>query len=72
MYKIVLQVPSKDAIEPELWQESSDPHGPHIKVRHDAVCPETGESVSQIRCKHRTLAELVSLFNKLLKDIEEY
>ena len=75
MYKAVLQVPT-EAVEDEAlldlrWQETSDPHGPHIKVYRDKVDAETGESCVFIRCKHRSVEQLNELISRVSKAIQD-
>ena len=71
MYKIVLQVPeSEGEVLTEPWQETSDPHGPHIKIYRDQRCSETGVPMTFVRCKHRTLEEVKTLMYRVLNDVE--
>ena len=71
MFKVVLQVPelgSEVLIEP--WQETSDPHGPHIKVYRHQACAETGAPMTFVRCKHRTLIEVQALMTEVVNSVE--
>lgn len=70
VYKAVIQVPHDDDLADAVlalrWQESANPHGPHIKVYPDRKDPETDEPCIQIRCKHRSLDELRGLMDGVL------
>jgi len=75
MYKAVLQVPT-EAVDDEAllalrWQETEDPHGPHIKVYRDKVDAETGESCVFIRCKHRSIDQLNTLIAQVSQGIKD-
>ena len=71
VFKAVIQVPYDeelaDAALALRWQESGNPHGPHIKVYPDRRDPETDEPCIQIRCKHRSLEELRGLVERVLQ-----
>ena len=71
MFKVVLQVPElKSEVLVEPWQETSDPHGPHIKIYRNQACAETGAPMTFVRCKHRTLSEVQALMNKVVSSVE--
>lgn len=71
MYKIVLQVPELESeVFAEPWQETSDPHGPHVKVYKHQSCSETGAPMTIVRCKHRTLEEVQTLMSRVIDGIE--
>ena len=73
MFKIVLQVPEQESeVLVEPWQETPDPHGPHIKVYKNKVCAETGASITIVRCKHRTLKDVKVLMDKALNSVESF
>jgi len=66
MYKIVIQVPEIEDLDVDPWQETEDPHGPHIKINRDQTCAEIGEIVTRIRFKHRSLEEVFDLVRGVL------
>ena len=71
MYKLVLQVPEDEAdvlIDP--WQDSANPHGPHIKIYRNQTCPETGRAMTFVRCKHKSLQEVEELMTRVLRSVE--
>ncbi len=71
MFKIVLQIPELESevlIEP--WQETSDPHGPHIKIYRGQPCAETGAPMTFVRCKHRTVDSVHALMTKVLSSVQ--
>ena len=74
VYKAVIQVPHDDELADAAlalrWQESENPHGPHIKVYPDRSDPETDEPCIQIRCKHRGLDELRGLVDRVLEALD--
>ena len=73
MFKIVLQVPElENEVLVEPWQESSDPHGPHIKIYRNKSCAETGAPITIIRCKHRTLEDVEALMNRVIAGVEPF
>ena len=76
VYKAVFQLPETDLWDESLterlrWQETSDPHGPHIKVYPHKTDAETGRPCVHVRCKHRTLADLATLMRRVVSAIEE-
>lgn len=68
MYKIVIHVPESEGLDAEPWQETEDPHGPHIKVYHGRKCAETDEAMTIIRCKNSSLAGVVDLVRRVLPE----
>ena len=69
MYKVVIQVPELEDLDVSPWQETEDPHGPHVKIYTDLTCAETGEIVTRVRFKHRSLEEVFKLVGKVLPDL---
>ena len=75
IYKAVFQLPADSMWRAYLaedlwWQEGDDPHGPHIKIYPDKHDAETGEPCVHVRCKHRSLDELLGLMEKVTQAIK--
>lgn len=75
VYKVVLQIPRDDRWAEDLlelrWQETEDPHGPHIKVYTDGEDAETGQPMVMIRCKHHSLEQAWALAEVVREKVAE-
>ena len=74
VHKAVIQIPFDEELAEDLldlrWQESENPHGPHIKVYPDGKDAKTGEPCIFVRCKDSDVAKLRALTNRVFAALE--